>query len=102
MTARKVKGRKATLTIQVPTAGKLSITGGGLRAARRTAKGMGLMKVKVSLSKKGAKTLRKRRAHKPRRKLTVKVTVRLAPAKPASGAQKAPAAMKARTKLVFR
>ena len=37
------------------------------------------MKVNVSLSKKGSKSLRKRRAHKPRRKLTVKVTVRLTP-----------------------
>ena len=47
------------------------------------------MKVKVKLSKKGVEEpAQAARHHKPRRKLTVKATVRLGADKPASGAKR--------------
>jgi hypothetical protein len=99
--SRKIKGRTATLRIQLPNVGKVTVTGGGLSGSKRTVKAARIINVKVKLSKKGVKSLRKRRQHRPRRKLTVTATVRLVPAKPASGAKAGPA-MKTRTRLVFR
>ncbi len=77
--ARTLRGGRTLLTIKVPTAGRLAVTGNGLRAAKRTLKRAGTAHVTVSLSKRGAARLREARAKKRPLKLTA--TVRLVPTK---------------------
>ncbi len=95
----------ATLTIQSPSAGKVTISGKYLRTVRRTIRSAGHTKVTVALSKRGVAALRRKRSinAKSRRKLQITATVRLAAAKPAAGAKKVAApTTKIRTKLTFR
>ena len=70
---------------------------------RLTFKTPGHRKVKVLLTKKAGAKRRAMRHRKPRRKLRLTATVKLTPAKPASGAAKKIAGpTKIRTRLTFK
>ena len=99
---RTYKGRTATLTVQVPAPGRITISGKNLRTVRRTVKTPGHVKVKVPLSKRGSAALKQRRSSKKGRKLILTATVRLAPSKPATGAKKISGPTKIKTRLTFR
>jgi hypothetical protein len=55
-----IRGSAGTLQITVPGAGKLALSGSGLRTATKTAAEAGTYKVTVALTKKATSTLRKR------------------------------------------
>ncbi len=100
----KHKLRTATLTIQSPSKGRITISGKYLRTQRRTVRA-GHTKIRVPLTKLGAAQLRSnKRSSRPKsgRKLQLTATVRLVPAKPASGAKKVTGPTKIRTRLTFR
>ena len=73
----RVKKTTATLTIQVPRAGRLTAKGKGVRSARRTVKKASSVRIKLPLSKVGKRMLARRHHAHPRRHLKVRVTVRL-------------------------
>jgi hypothetical protein len=73
----RVKKQTATLTIQVPRAGRLTAKGNGVRSARRTVKKASSVRIKLPLSKLGRRMLTRRHHAHPRRHLKVRVTVRL-------------------------
>jgi hypothetical protein len=73
----RVKKQTATLTIQVPRAGRLTAKGNGVRSARRTVKKASSVWIKLPLSKLGRRMLTRRHHAHPRRHLKVRVTVRL-------------------------
>jgi hypothetical protein len=70
----KVKGGVATLTVQVPSAGTLSVSGKNVRAARVQSSRTERISVRVPLSKAGTASLRKG-SHR----LSVKLTASFAP-----------------------
>ena len=97
---RSYKVHVATLTIQTPSKGRVTITGKYLRTQLRTVR-VGHTKIRVPLSKLGAAQLkRNKRSARPRsqRKLQLTATVRLAPAKP----KKPAGSTNVRTRLTFR
>jgi hypothetical protein len=51
--SHKLKGRNITLSVFVPTAGKLKATGKGLRSASKTAKGAGTMTLTLHANRNG-------------------------------------------------
>ena len=91
----KVKGRVATVTVRVPAAGTVRLSGKGLKVAKRRTTAAGLIKMKLKLSKRGVAALKAKRRH--HKKLAVRLTARFAPSK---GASAGPS--KATKKLVFK
>jgi hypothetical protein len=90
----KVNRRSATLRIEVPNPGKLTLGGSGLRTIRRTVKrAPGIIKFKLLLSKRAVAQLTAARA--AHRKLTLRATVRLVPSGPGSRTRRT-------AKLVFK
>jgi hypothetical protein len=69
----KVSGSSATLSVKVPGAGAITVTGGSVKKASKHASKSGTSSVKVSLSAAGKKSLKR---HK---KLSVSLTVRFTP-----------------------
>jgi hypothetical protein len=65
----KVKGKKATITVNVPSAGKLLATGAGVTSAAQTARQAGNVTLTLGISKKEQRLLK----HHGRRKLRVAV-----------------------------
>ncbi|HEY4810313.1 MAG TPA: hypothetical protein VIH71_04565 [Solirubrobacteraceae bacterium] len=59
--SHKVKGRTVTLIVQVPAAGTLTVSGGGVRSLRRQAAKAERVALRLVLSKAGAASLRKHR-----------------------------------------
>jgi hypothetical protein len=76
--SHRVKGHIATLVLQIPAAGKIVVSGGGVRAANRQAAKSERLTVKIPLSKAGAASL-----HKRHNRLGVKLKASF---KPTSGA----------------
>jgi hypothetical protein len=58
--SHKVKGHIATLVLQIPAAGKVTVSGGGVRAVGKGATKAERLTVQVPLSKAGTASLRKR------------------------------------------
>ena len=61
--ARSLKGRRAQLTVKTPSAGRLTITGSGIRGVKHTFKKAGITRFTVALSKTGARRIAKSRKH---------------------------------------
>ena len=61
--ARSLKGRRARLIVKAPSAGRLTVTGGGIAGAKHTFKKAGIVGITVKLSKTGARRLAKSRKH---------------------------------------
>jgi hypothetical protein len=74
----KARGTSAALTVRVPSAGTLVLTGRGLKGVKRKVSAATTSKLKMKLTKKGRAALLARRAR--RKKLNVKVTARFVPA----------------------
>jgi hypothetical protein len=68
--SHKVKGNKATLVVQVPAAGKLTLSGSGFRKVTREAAKAERLTVQTSLTKARAASLRKHHGRKASIKLT--------------------------------
>jgi hypothetical protein len=79
----KVKRQTATVTLRVPSAGSVKVTGKFLKAVKRSTTAAGTTTVKVKLTKKGAAVLRSRQ--KRNKKLPIRITARFTP--PAGGAK---------------
>jgi hypothetical protein len=58
--SHKVKGHIATLVLQIPAAGKVTVSGGGVRAVGKGATKSERLTVRIPLSKAGTASLRKR------------------------------------------
>lgn len=58
--SHKVKGRVATLVLQIPEAGNVVVSGGGVKAVRETARKRERLTVRMLLSKAGTASLHKR------------------------------------------
>ena len=74
----KVKGTAAALSVRAPAAGRVTITGPGLRRATRTVTARSRFSVKVGLSGKGLESLR--RSRRAGKRLRVKAKASFAPA----------------------
>jgi hypothetical protein len=72
----KVKGRKAKVTVSVPSAGSLVVSGGGLTTATRRVGRAAEVTVTLGLSRSGRALLREH----PGRKLATHVTLHFTPA----------------------
>ncbi len=72
-----VKGKVATITVSVPSAGKLVATGKGLSKGSKTATGATTLTVKLSLSKKEQAFLKKHHA----KRLKAKINLTFSPSK---------------------
>jgi hypothetical protein len=68
--SHKVKGNKATLVVQVPAAGKLTLSGSGFRKVTREAAKAERLTVQTTLTKARAASLRKHHSRKTHVKLT--------------------------------
>jgi hypothetical protein len=77
--SHKVKGHTVTLVVQVPAAGTLTISGGGMRSLRRQAAKAERVTLRLVLSKAGAASLRKHR-----HRLTIKLDASFRPVSGAS------------------
>ena len=73
----RVRGTMATITIQVPAAGRLTIAGGGVRSSTRTIRGARRVTLKVALTRAGTASLHR---HRGRLKIRLKASF-----KPTSG-----------------
>jgi len=101
---RSYKGTVATLTVQSPVAGRVTISGRYLRTQRRTIRVAGHTKIRVPLSRLGAALLRKKRSSDvaSRRKLILAASIRLRASKPAERAKKMAGPTTVRRQLTFR
>ena len=61
--ARSLRGRRAKLVVKAPSAGRLTVIGGGIRGAKHTFKKAGIVGITVKLSKTGARRLARSRKH---------------------------------------
>jgi hypothetical protein len=75
ITAHKVKGHVATITVQAPAAGKVTLSGTGLTSVSKTVKKAGKLTLKVGLSKAGVSSLGRHHG-----KLKVKLNAAFKPA----------------------
>lgn len=73
----KVRRTVATLTLRAPGAGKVTVSGSGLRKNGRTVAGRSITTVKVGLSRVGRAKLKK--ARRTNRKLVLRATARFTP-----------------------
>lgn len=73
--SHKVKGRRATLVVQVPAAGKLTLSGNGVKKVVRTAKKAGRMTLSTTLTRARSASLRKHH----RKQTAITLTAAFAP-----------------------
>ena len=101
---RAYKGGVATLTVQSPVPGRVTISGPYLQTQRRTIRVAGHTKIRVPLSRLGAAQLRRKRSSDiaSKRKLTLAATVHLTASKPAERAKKMAGPTTVRSQLTFR
>jgi hypothetical protein len=83
ITKTSVKKRTATLSVRIPAAGTVLVSGKGLKAVRKSYAKGGTYKVATKLNKAGLKALRKalKRKSKKQRKLVLKTTANYSPKK---------------------
>jgi hypothetical protein len=72
--AAKVRGRAATVTLRAPAAGKVRLSGKGMKAKTTTFSAAGTRVVRLKLSKRGSATLKRKR------KLLVRLAASYSPA----------------------
>jgi hypothetical protein len=98
--AKKVSGQRASVTLRVPSAGRVTLSGKGLRTTTVGVKDAGTVVAKVSLSKSGAKAMRKLGAR--RRALVVRLRAAFTPAQGAAAGGQPVAASSDLARLIFR
>ncbi|HEX4735479.1 MAG TPA: hypothetical protein VH247_13760 [Thermoleophilaceae bacterium] len=81
VTGAKVVKRKATITVRLPAPGRVKLFGPGLKTVTRNFAAAGTYKVKMSLSKKGVRSLKKKlkAKKKSKRKLVLKMKANYTP-----------------------
>jgi hypothetical protein len=104
ITKTSVKKRTATLSLRVPAAGTVVITGKGLKKVRKTYGKAGTYKVRTQLTKTGVKSLKRalRRKRKAQRKLVLKATANYSPKKGSIVAGEAVKGSRASKRLTFK
>lgn len=85
-----VSGRSAKLTVRVPAAGRVTVSGPLIRSAKKDASKAGLLKMKVTLNKPALRALRSKK------RINVAIRVRYAPTRGSSSTARVSAAFEAR------
>ena len=98
--ARKVSGKRASVTLRVPSAGRVTLSGKGVRTTTVSARGAGTVTAHVTLSSSGAKTLRKNAAR--HRALVVRLRAAFTPAQGAAAGGEPVIKSSRLARLIFR
>jgi hypothetical protein len=104
ITKATVKRRTATLSVRVPAAGTVALSGKGVKKVRKSVAAAGTYRVTTKLSKAGVKALKKalKRRSKRKRTLVVRVTANYAPKSGASAGGEAVKASHASKRVTFK
>jgi hypothetical protein len=104
ITKLSVKRRAATLSVRVPAAGSVTVTGKGLKKVKKAYKAGGTYKITTKLTKTGTKALKKalKAKKKSKRKLARTLKAAYAPAKGTNAGGEAVKGSSATRKVTFK